>query len=110
MVEPTYNALHCSAMSKTEVYSWRLSPVLKSALEDAARAEDTTLSGLLEHIAEDWLGKHGPKVDEEEQRRLHEAARACFGTISGGDPHRAERASELVREIIWEKHARKRSH
>ena len=103
-----YPALQRSAMSKTEVYSWRVSPELKERLEDAARAEDMSMAGLLEQIALEWLEDHA-QVDEEEQRRLHEAAREWIGNLATGEVDLAERASERVREIIWEKHARKRS-
>ena len=98
-------------MNKSEVYSWRLSPTLKSALEQAARAEQVSLARLLEHIAQEWLEKeYAAAEDEEQQRRLHEAARACLGTIQGGDPHLAEQASERVRLINRERHEGERNH
>ena len=98
-------------MSKSEVYSWRLSAALKSALEQAARAEKISVAQLLERIVQEWLEKEfSAGEDDEVQRRLHEAARACFGTIQGGDPYLAEQASERVRVQIREKHARKRAH
>ena len=109
MVGIMYFALHRSAMSKSEVYSWRVSPELKERLEDAARVEDMSMAGLIEQIAVEWLEDHA-HVDEVEQRRLHHAARACMGTINGMDPYRAENAKKLVREIIRQKHARKRTH
>lgn len=108
MAATMYLALQRSAMSKTEVYSWRVSPELKERLEDAARAEDMSLAGLLEQISLEWLEDHA-QVDEEEQRRLHEAAQACFGMLVGGDRLMAEQASQRVNEIIWEEHERKRS-
>ena len=98
-------------MSKSEVYSWRVNPALKSALEQAARAEQISLARLLERIVQEWLQKEfSAGEDSEVQRRLHEAARACFGTIQGGDPYLAEQASERVRLKIREKHERKRAH
>ena len=103
-----YLALQRSAMSKTEVYSWRVSPELKGRLEDAARAEDMSMAGLLEQIALEWLEDH-VQVDDEEQRRLHEAARACFGMLQGADPLLSQRVGQRVSEIIWEEHERKRS-
>lgn len=93
---------------KTEVYSWRLSPQLKSALEEAARAKRKSVSELLEQIARDWL-EHSRGRDEgedERQRRIREAALRCAGTIHGDDPHRAENARSEVRERIARRHGR----
>lgn len=103
-----YLALQRGAMGKTEVYSWRVSPELKERLEEAARAEDMSLAGLLEQISLEWLEDHAT-VDEEEQRRLHEAAREWIGRLEGGDPLLSQQASQRVSEIIWEKYERKRS-
>lgn len=90
-------------MKKSEVYSWRLTPELKSRLENAARAEEVSFSGLLEGIAEKWLAGHRDSDGEEErQRRLQTAAAATFGTLRGGDPTRASRARELVRARLRE--------
>lgn len=98
-------------MNKSEVYSWRLSPALKSALERAARAEQISLARLLERITQEWLQQESSvDEDEEQQRRLHEAAAKTFGTIQGGDPYLAEQASERVRSIIRERHERERTH
>ena len=70
-------------MSKSEVYSWRLSPALKSALEQAARAEQISLARLLERITQEWLEKEYPADEDEElQRRLHEAAAKTIGTLT----------------------------
>lgn len=108
MIAGMYLALHRSAMSKSEVYSWRVSPELKERLEDAARAEEMSMAGLLEQIALEWLEDHA-QVDEEEQRRLHEAARVCIGKLEGGDPLLAQQASQRFGEILWEEHERKQS-
>ncbi len=93
---------------KTEVYSWRLSPRLKNELAEAARAEKKSVAELLEQIAEDWLERfRAPdESEEEEQKRLHEAAMRCAGTIHGDDPNRAENARSLVRERIARRHGR----
>ena len=72
-------------MSKSEVYSWRVTPALKAELEAAARSEKTSLSALLERIAEDWL--KGAKSEEEaEQQRLRAAFMACVGSYKGPVP------------------------
>ncbi|HEX9944262.1 MAG TPA: hypothetical protein VGG03_19805 [Thermoanaerobaculia bacterium] len=96
-------------MPKTEVYSWRLSPRLKSDLEEAARAEQKSMAELLEEIAQEWLERFRESNgddDDERQRVLHEAAMRCAGTIHGGDPHRAENARSEVRRRIAERHGR----
>lgn len=72
-------------MSKSEVYSWRLTPELKMQLEAAAREEGTTIAALLERMTRQWLDTHMPD-DAEQQRRLHECARAAIGTVSIGGP------------------------
>jgi len=93
---------------KTEVYSWRLSHHLKTELEEAARAEKKSVAELLEQIAQDWLKRfRTPDEGEaEKQRRLHEAAMKCAGTIHGDNPNRAENASALVREKLARRYGR----
>lgn len=93
---------------KTEVYSWRLSAEKKAALEGEARREGTSLSALLDDITSDWLGarRDGSGDDEAEQAAIRKRAAAAIGSIRGGDPKRAARASELAREIIRHKHAK----
>jgi hypothetical protein len=85
-------------MNKTEVYSWRIDPEMKSVLEHAARVENTGIAQLLDRIVSDWLARGSIFVEDEEvQRRLHKAAVQCFGKIRGGDPHRAEKARQRIR-------------
>ena len=94
-------------MAKTEVYSWRLSPRLKSALEEAAQAERKSMAVLLEEIAEDWLERskeQGP--EDEEQERLQAAAMKFVGTIQSGQSQRAENARSEVRARIARRHER----
>ena len=84
-------------MSKSEVYSWRLSPALKADLEAVARAENLSLSALLERIAYDWLNQRGPTKDEAEQQRLRATLIAAAGTYRGD----AESATnERVRQVM----------
>ncbi|NIM01987.1 MAG: hypothetical protein GTN89_14490 [Acidobacteria bacterium] len=88
-------------MSKSEVYSWRVSPELKSALEEAARAEQTTVSKLLDGIVATWLEQTDPQGEEAAiQHRLHREAARTFGKIRGGDPRRSERARDLVKKKL----------
>jgi len=94
---------------KSEVYSFRLSPDLKANLERAARRRKTHVSVVLETAAREWLKRNATDLeDDEEQKRLHAAARKCFGTISGDNPRRSEVVSELVRESLERKYGRRR--
>jgi hypothetical protein len=95
---------------KSEVYSWRLAPDLKDALEAAARRERVSVSRLLERIAREWL-KTRPAAaedDEAEQARLRAAAAPYIGALRSGDPDLAEKASERMRERLLKAHARSR--
>jgi hypothetical protein len=92
---------------KSEVYSWRVSPVLKASLEDAARRERSSVARLLEKIVQDHLRKRGDATeDDEEQERIRARVRRFAGAISGSDPTRSSRVSELVRARLMRKHAR----
>ena len=44
-------------MRKTEVYSWRLSPAKKRALEDQARAQGQTVAQLLDRLTEEIMAQ-----------------------------------------------------
>jgi|RifCSP13_1_1023834.scaffolds.fasta_scaffold511535_1 hypothetical protein len=89
-------------MSKSEVYSWRVTPALKAQLEAAAREEKTSVALLLERMARDWLEAHMPD-DAEEQRRLHRRARAAIGTVSVGGPSATNANVRAVMGEILEK-------
>lgn len=91
---------------KTEVYSWRVSAQRKADLESEARREGKSLAGLLEEITTDWLRerRNSRSGEEAEQEALRRRVMSTVGTIQSDDPTRAERASELVREIIRQKH------
>jgi hypothetical protein len=93
---------------KTEVYSWRVSAARKAELEAEARREGTSLSALLDRVTADWLAerRNGNSDDEAEQAAIRKRVMATVGTIRGNDPTRSERASELVREIIYKKHVK----
>lgn len=94
---------------KSEVYSWRLAPDLKDALEDAARRERVSVSRLLEQIAREWLkasAQTAAEDEEAEQARLRAVAMQFAGTIRGGDPDRAAEAGKRVRERLARKHGR----
>jgi hypothetical protein len=91
---------------KTEVYSWRLSAELKADLEEQARDEGKSLSALLQELASEGLRarRNGHFHDDAVQAAIRKRALKAIGSIHGGDPTRAERAGELVREIIYQKH------
>lgn len=93
-------------MAKTEVYSWRLAPERKSALEAEARAAGKTVAEVLDELSTEWLAARRTPDDEAEQRRLHKAAAKFVGTISGHDPHRSENVSTLMRQTLRRKYGR----
>jgi predicted transcriptional regulator len=91
----------------TEVYSWRVSRELKSDLEQQARIRKTSLSAVLNLAVRDWLKQSAAAVGEdEEQRRLHEAAMKCVGAFAGGNPRRAETARQAIRDRLKRRNAR----
>lgn len=91
---------------KTEVYSWRISPLRKAQLESEARREGTSLAKLLEEITDDWLEEQrsSRNGDEAEQAAIRKRVMATVGTMRSGDPMLSTRASEIVRERILRKH------
>ena len=92
---------------KTEVYSWRLSPDLKSEIEREARARQVPVSKLLESAVRDFIQKDvDPVVHAEEQARLHAVADKFVGVLKGDDPRRSQRVRELVRERLGKRYGR----
>jgi len=93
---------------RTEVYSWRLSRELKTDVERAARLRKEPVSSILEMAVRDWLQKSAAEngEDAEEQRRLHAAAEACFGTMSSGKRIGSENVREAVRERLKKRYGR----
>jgi hypothetical protein len=87
-------------MRKSEVYSWRVSPAVKSELEEAARRAKEPVSKLLDRIVTEWLRQFDESADDEEQRRLHAAALKAIGTIRSGDPARASEVRARVRQRL----------
>ncbi len=95
-------------MAKSEVYSWRVTPEIKAALEHAARSERSSIGRLLERLVHEWLVARGRDTDgdETEQARRHAAAARTCGTIRGGNPHRSEQARALIRQRLARRRAR----
>lgn len=92
-------------MPKTDVYSWRLDPNTKAALEDAARERESTVAAVLDEIVGEWLLRHDDGDEAERQQRLHEAANRFVGAIASGDLQRAESSRERIRERLRRRHA-----
>ena len=94
-------------MTKTEVYSWRLSPAMKYALEEAARQEQESIGKLLEQIIAQWLAQRRAASDDDtaEQQRLHDAAVQTFGMIRGGDSDRSATVSQAIRAKLAQRRA-----
>ncbi len=91
-------------MSKTEVYSWRLSPDLKAELEAAARRKKVGISVVLERAVRDWLRKETPRNDAADQARRRAALMACAGTVSGDG---TSATNAVVRQVIGDALERK---
>ena len=98
-------------MVKSEVYSWRVSPDVKTALELEARREGIAVAALLDRMAEEWLAPRRSSADsgEAEQMRRHAVAARSFGALAGGNPRRAERARPAIRRRLAEHHDRRRA-
>src|SRR5262245_3690299 len=96
-----------SYMKKSEVYSWRVASEVKAALEHEAHREGSSIGGLLQRIALDWLAARRRASDSEgEQARLHREAANVFGALAGGDPDR----SRSVRAAVRRRLAARRAH
>lgn len=88
-------------MKKSEVYSWRVAPETKMALEAEARREGRSVAALLDRMAREWLtARRRRGVDIREHARVRASAEKVLGTIAGGDPRRAERARTAIRERL----------
>ncbi len=86
---------------KTEVYSWRMSPEMKEAIEREARREGNTVADVLDQAVRSWLEEQGQRpADEKEHARRRAAAMRWIGSLAGGEPRRAERARELVKAKV----------
>jgi hypothetical protein len=86
---------------KTEVYSWRVSTDIKTELEREARSRKTSLSGILDLAAREWLNKSSAENEgDQEQLRLQAAAFKCFGAFAGDDVYRSENARQELRRRL----------
>jgi len=86
---------------KTEVYSWRVSPDIKTALEREARRRKISVSAVLDLAAREWLLKTSlANEDDEGQYRLRKAASRWLGGLASGDAQRSEKVSQTVRQRL----------
>src|SRR5713101_3358520 len=95
---------------KTEVYTWRVSSVMKAGLEEAARNTNRSVARVLDEIVGERLDATGQtsKAEMDNQRRLHARAARFLGCISGGVARRSERTRQLVRTRLKRRHAHER--
>jgi len=92
---------------KTEVYSWRVSTDLKTALEREARRLKVSLSAVLDRAASEWLNNNGlQNGSDEAQQRLHHQTSKYLGAFAGGDHHRSEHARHEIRQRLQQRHER----
>jgi len=92
---------------KTEVYSWRVSPDVKTGLAREARRRKISMSAALDAAARAWLENNATDNDaEEQQRRLQKAASKWLGALASGNPQRSETASRAVRDRLLRRHGR----
>lgn len=89
-------------MAKTSVYSWRLSPQTKDALEREARREGLSLAELLDRVAREWLEARERTMihADAESGRLRAAAMRRFGAFDSGETDSSERVRALVRKRL----------
>lgn len=89
-------------MAKSEVYSWRMEPELKMALEEEARKDGVSLSVLLDQIAEEWLMERveGGDAYDDSQEAIRKRALAACGTYRSGDPYFSQDVSRKVGEML----------
>lgn len=92
---------------KSEVYSWRLAPETKEALEHRARARGVSVSELLDSIVGEWL-EAAPAGPDEDQARLQAAAERSFGVLARGESATAARVREVVRRSFEARRGRRR--
>lgn len=83
-------------MTKSAVYSWRITTDRKMELENVARQKKRPLAELLDEAVGEWL-KRQTGNDDDDEARVRSVATRAFGKLSGGDPERASEARDRVR-------------
>ena len=89
-----------------EAPSWRAD--VRTNLDWAVRdAQHGHAASLIDVASPDWIKSNDMSVDDtEEQHRLQAQVAELIGSLHGGDPNRAGQASERVRDLLAQKHAR----
>jgi hypothetical protein len=84
---------------KTEIYTWRVSPEVKSALEMEARREMVNVAALLDRVTRQWLHDRRAKLagDGAGQAKLHAQVAKSIGKIAGKNPLRSQSVRVLLR-------------
>jgi predicted transcriptional regulator len=100
-------------MSKSDVYSWRVDPALKGQLEAAARAENTSVSAVIERACRSWLehsddASAGKNRQARRRRAVEEIVASARARDLGGPPT-ASATNANVRKAFAQKLARDRS-
>lgn len=86
---------------KTEVYSWRVSPTLKTGLEQGAQRRKISVSRLLDFAARECLSKGNDDPNAAlAQERLQRAALQCIGAFAGANPNRSETARSALKQRL----------
>lgn len=100
----------CTTMwcMKSEVYSWRIDPALRRALEDEARRLGTSLAEVLDTIAASWLAQQQTGDADADQARRHGAAAKWIGSIQGDGGSRSSNVRALTRKRLADKRSRGR--
>ena len=82
-------------------------PDVRGEVRTAVRdAEVGSAASLVEVASREWLDRNNLPIDRaKEQHRLHAAVAPLIGSIRGGDPNRAQEASQRVRDILASKYA-----
>lgn len=99
-------------MTKTEVYSWRVDPELKAELEATARAEKTSVGGLLDQAARTLLDARKKPESKAGQARRRQAFVKLIENISvegDGVPVTNKRVREVITANLEVKYGKKRS-
>ncbi|MBV9759146.1 MAG: hypothetical protein JO340_01165 [Acidobacteriaceae bacterium] len=78
---------------------------MKIELEREARRRKTSLAGILDLAAREWLNKSSQSESDDQQALLHASAPKCFGMFEGVDRYRSENARQAVRRRMRRPHS-----
>ena len=93
--------------SDADVPSWEADVAmdLEWVVRDAKHGDGASL---IDIASLEWVDRNGGRAvdDAQEQRRLQSEVAGLVGSLHGGDPNRAEQASERVRDMLAAEHDR----